>query len=76
MNPESQAVHADPIKESIIVVLQALQGHPGDLFVLFTICLSGYMVKRKRYQGAVGALVLTLGTVLLRVLIYLFFGTF
>lgn len=69
-----EEVPHDYIKEEILVTFYRLQGGWGDVFVLFTIASALALLWKKRYRAAVGCLVLTIGVVFLRVVVFVMFG--
>jgi type IV secretory pathway VirB2 component (pilin) len=69
----ASAQDADPVKGSLMQVIQAIRGGWGDAVVIgcFVLCLLAAYRKMPRVAG--GFFVLLLGTVLIRVLISMFF---
>lgn len=62
--------NTDSIQEGFSKILEAINGFPGDVVVLSLLGLMVLCLIKRKYKPAVGFLVLTVGVVIVRILIY------
>ena len=60
----------DPIVQSLGYILDGIKGFPGDIMVFVLLALVLVSLYRCKIQPAIGYLILTIGVVIIRVLIY------
>ena len=70
---QTAAGEEDYVREWVEDMLAAINGRPGDIFVVITIVGMLLFTWKKRYRAAAGCLFLVCGMVILRIAISIFF---